>query len=139
MSLPQRNAPSLHCNETASVLNAIECAWWTHHGRFGEQSNLYVHLAAMLAENGFVIDMTDGLQMLEHCRKADLPIIDILHTLETRVRNAGYRGGSLTLADYVIGAQSVYVFYDSGRFPRFADVRKRAAAHMRQMQGVKPA
>jgi hypothetical protein len=136
MSLPHGVASPLHCNDADSVLDAIESAWWTHHGRLGEQANLYVHLAVKLSENGFVVDMADGLQLLEHCRKADLPIVDVLHSLEARVRKSGYGGGSLTLADFTVGAQSIYVFYDSGRFPSFAEVRTRATAHM---QSAKPA
>ncbi len=65
--------------------------------------------------------------MLEHCRKADLPIVDILYAVETRIRNAGYRGGPLSLADYAIGGKQVYVFYDSTRFASFIDVRARVA------------
>lgn len=81
----------------------------------------------MLNDRGFFVDRTDGLEIMEHCREADLPVADILNILAARVKPAGYRGGLLHLADCMIGMQPVYVFFDSARFPNFSDVRDLAA------------
>ncbi len=122
-----RAAPRLHCDESSSVLTAIE-EQWRHHGtRTSAVADFYAHLAGILSANGLIIDACDGLEILEHCRKHDLPIVDVLHDLEKRVRTAGYTGGSLTVADFQIAGQPVYVFYDSKRFENFAEVRTLAA------------
>ncbi len=121
----------LHCNAADSVLAAIESAWRLHHAKLGRGDDFYLHVAGRLLEVGMLIDTVDGLEILEHCRKHDLPIADVLHTLDARAREAGYRGGPLNLGDCAIAGQLVYVFYDSTRLANFADVR--ALATMRLM------
>ena len=133
----QRSEPVLHCNQSASVLGAIEASWRGRRANAHETPDLYVHLVETLKDSGFVVDRTDGLEILEHCRKAGLPIVDILHHLEARVRKAGYNGGPLSLADYTSGSQAIYVFYDSGRFPVFAEIRTRATVRMTDALGAK--
>ena len=44
-------------------------------------------------------DGGDGLELLEHCRRHNLQVVDVLHLFEDRVRAAGYKGGPLNLAD----------------------------------------
>lgn len=122
-----RPAPALHCDKSHSVLAAIEESRRKHVVRTDESPDLYVHLARVLGITGLVIDACDGLEVLEHCRKYKLPIVDVLHDIEKRVRASGYRGGALNVADYEIAGQSVYVFYDSQRFENFAQVRTLAA------------
>lgn len=117
----------LHCNAAESVLAAIEDAWRLYHAKSGETRDFYIHVAATLRETGLLIDTVDGLEILEHCRKRDLPIVDVLHTLNSRAREAGYNGGVLSLGDCVIGHQLVYVFFDSARFAEFDEVRACAA------------
>jgi hypothetical protein len=120
-------APRLHCDDADSVLSAIEETWRKHSARTGEIETLNAHLAELLNANGIIIDACDGLEVLEHCRRHNLPIIDVLHALEERARAAGYDGGPLNLADYQISGHQVYVFYDSKRFENFAEVKTRAA------------
>ena len=125
-------APIIHCDDTASVLHAIEAAWTRHHGA-GITLGLYQHLAQVLNAHGLVIDAMDGLEILEHCRERNLPIIDILYALEDRVRAAGYRGGRLSLADFKDGVM-VYVFFDSQRFKQFAEVKQHVAQRERDVR-----
>ena len=120
-------APRLHCDESHSVLAAIEDNWKKHSARTGEAADFYTYLARMISLTGLIIDACDGLDVLEHCRRHDLPIVDVLHTLDARVPQAGYDGGVLNVADYQIAGQPVYVFYDSKRFENFAEVRTLAA------------
>jgi hypothetical protein len=116
--------PQLHCDTTASVLAAIEAAWAEHHGASGGiVLSVYAHLAQVLGEEGFIVDTVDGLEILEHCRRRNLPIVDILYALEERVRAAGYRGERLGLADFKSGEQMVYVFYDASRFKTFEELK----------------
>ncbi len=116
--------PTLHCDKADSVLAAIEAAWTTHHEAGGGiVLGVYAHLAQVLNQEGFVVDTVDGLAILEHCRRRNLPIVDILYALEERVRAAGYRGERLALADFSSGGQSVYVFYDASRFKSFEELK----------------
>lgn len=121
----------LHCNRADSVLAAIEAAWRLHRAKDGGGSDdLYLYLATMLHDVGVVVDAVDGLNLLEHCRKHDLPIIDIMQTLDSRERDAGYDGGPLSLGDYTVSGQQVFVFYNSTRFSAFAEVHAIAAARV---------
>jgi hypothetical protein len=117
----------LHCDKADSVLAAVEKSWSEHRASSGAQMGFYTYLAQLLSDKGIIIDACDGLDLLEHCRRHQLQIVDILHTLDAHVRRAGYDGGPLSVADYQIGAQPVYVFYDSKRFRNFADVKIQAA------------
>ena len=112
----------LDCRDVGSVLNAVEQRWREFTpSRTGV--DVYEHLAIGLNEDGYVTDDEDGLAVLAHCRRAGLPIIDVQEELESRVRRAGYVGGPLNLADYARGSELIYVFFDSRRFDRFAEVR----------------
>jgi hypothetical protein len=122
-------ASVLVCNKVESVLTAIEEKWRQHHAaNSGRAANIYSQLARVLAETGVVVDTRDGLEVLEHCRHHRLPIVDLVCALEQRIRAAGYAGGPLSVADYEIGSQPVYVFYDSNRFATFAAVKATVAA-----------
>jgi hypothetical protein len=119
----------MRCDDTASVLEAIETKWTQHQaGKRGVVLGLYEFLNQLLTQEGCVVDTTDGLEILEHCRWRNLPIVDILHVLEDRVREAGYNGGRLGLADFTAGGRLVYVFYDAARFESFAAL-KQCVAH----------
>lgn len=104
-------APKLKCDDSHSVLSAVERHWRGHPARTRDEADIYAHLSAMLNERGFFVDRTDGLEIMEHCREADLPVAEILNILAARVERAGYRGGRLHLADCMIGMQPVYVFF----------------------------
>lgn len=119
--------PLMHCDQAESVFQAIEQQWKDHH-RDGVALSLYPYLAQVLNTKGLLVDTLDGLQILEHCRRRNLPIIDILYSLEDRVRSAGYRGGSLSVADYAVEHQPVFVFYDSRRFASFEALKAHVAA-----------
>lgn len=107
----------LHCDRAESVLEAIETSWNGHQARNqGFSLGLYTTLALLLNDEGVVVDTIDGLNLLEHCRRRNLPVVDVLHLLESRIRSAGYRGDRLTLADFAIGGKTVYAFYDASRF-----------------------
>ena len=122
-----RPAPQLRCADSHSVLSAIERHWRNHAARTSDAADVYAHLSALLTDRGFFVDRTDGLEIMEHCREANLPVAEILQTLGARIKRAGYCEGSLNLADCVLGEQPVYVFYDASRFPAFAEVRGLAA------------
>jgi hypothetical protein len=113
---------ALHCDKADSVLQAIEEAW-RRHAVDNQNQDVYAHLAAVLRQRGFVLDAADGLEILEHCRKHDLPITDILYALDERVRMYGYDGGPLNLVDFVHIEQPISAFYDAARFKTFAEVR----------------
>ncbi len=122
------HAPVIHCDQAPSVLNAIEAQWVAHHtGTYGIVLGIYAHFAQVLAEEGLIIDTVDGLEVLEHCRRRNLPIVDILYTLEDRIRDAGFGGERLGLADFTSGDRQVYVFYDPARFRTFAELKQRVA------------
>ena len=90
----------LDCASATSVFEAIERTWSEHqHARQAPTLSLYKHLATELMEIGFVTDGGDGLELLEHCRRHNLQVVDVLHLFEDRVRAAGYKGGPLNLAD----------------------------------------
>ncbi len=131
MVFPQaqvRPAP-IRCDDTSSVIAAIENSWTRHHaGKPGIVLGLYAYLTQILMQDGCVVDAADGLEVLEHCRRRGLPIIDILYLIEERVREAGYTGGRLGLADFTAAGQLVYVFYDAARFKNFQEL-KDAVAH----------
>lgn len=115
----QRRAP-IHCDDVTSVISAIEESWTTHHaGKPGVVLGIYDYLNNILTQEGCAVDTVDGLEVLEHCRRRNLPIIDILHVIEDRVRKAGYKGGRLGLADFTAAGRLVYVFYDAARFKDF--------------------
>ena len=112
----------LDCRDVDSVFKAVEKHW--REFRTGDaRSDVYEHLAVELNEDGYLADDRDGLSVLAHCRRSGLPIADIQEELENRVRRAGYVGGPLTVADYAGTPASIYIFYDSRRFDRFAEVR----------------
>lgn len=92
--------------------------------RAGEP-NVYQHLRDVLNEKGFLVDVQDGLKVLEHCRRHGLPVVDVLNELDARLRKVGYAGGTLSLADVSSGSQELYVFFDPHRFQEFAQVRER--------------
>lgn len=120
--------PVIHCDQAASVLNAIEARWVAHHtGTYGIVLGIYTYFARVLAEEGFIVDTVDGLEILEHCRRRNLPIVDILYTLEDRIREAGFKGDRLGLADFKSGDRQVYVFYDPARFHTFEDLKLKVA------------
>lgn len=123
--------PTLHCDQAASVLGAIEAAWAKHHDASGGiVLSIYAHLAQVLNQEGFVVDTVDGLAILEHCRRRNLPIVDILYALEERVRAAGYGGERLGLADFRSGGDPVYVFYDASRFKTFEELKLKVAVRV---------
>jgi len=112
----------LDCRDVESVFKAVEKHW--RELRTGDaRSDVYEHLAVELNEDGYLADDRNGLSVLSHCRRSGLSIADIQEELETRVRRAGYVGGPLNVADYAGVREPVYVFYDSRRFDRFAEVR----------------
>jgi hypothetical protein len=120
---------AIRCDDTTSVIEAIEESWKQHHaGRPGVVLGLYEFLNQLLSQEGCIVDATDGLEVLEHCRRRNLPIIDVLHVIEERVRKAGYEGGRLGLADFTAAGRLVYVFYDAARFKNFEEL-KRCVAH----------
>jgi len=120
--------PILHCDKFESVLAAIEAHWREHHPGTGEQGrDFYADLARLLNARGFVVDAADGLDVLEHCRRRGLPIVDVLYALEERVRRAGFHGERLGLADYKVNGLPVYVFYDVTRFKTFGDLKLQVA------------
>ena len=129
--------PALQCDKAGSVLDAIEANW---NERNAQVLGLYVTLARLLNEEGVVVDTVDGLDVLEHCRRRNLPIVDILYTIEERVRAAGYRGERLVLADFRTNGQPVYVFYDVARFKTFVEVKEKAALRitLEDTQGLRP-
>ena len=112
----------LDCRNVDSVLKAVERRW-REFKTGGVRADVYEHLAVGLNEDGYITDDEDGLTVLEHCRRAGLPIVEVQEELEIRVRRAGYVGGPLNLADYARGSTLIYVFFDSRRFDRFAEVR----------------
>jgi len=119
ISSAQASTP-LHCDQADSVLAAIEASWTEHNAKKpGFVLGLYATLAHVLNEEGVVVDTVDGLGILEHCRRRNLPIVNILFAIEKRVRNAGYRGERLGLADFYSGGGLVYAFYDASRFKTF--------------------
>ena len=112
----------LDCRDVESVFKAVEKRW--RELRTGDlRADIYEHLAIELNEDGYLADNEDGLSILAHCRRSGLPLAEIQEELETRVRRAGYVGGPLTVADYTGSSEPIYVFYDSRRFDRFAEVR----------------
>lgn len=120
--------PALQCDQAGSVLDAIEKNWSERNAQApGFVLGLYATLAQLLNEEGVVVDTLDGLDVLEHCRRRNLPIVDILYTIEERVRAAGYRGERLGLADFRTNGQPVYVFYDVARFKDFVELKQKAA------------
>lgn len=119
-------SPKIQCDQTESVLAAIEAGWAAHHaGKPGFAQGLYATLALVLNEEGLLIDTVDRLEILEHRRRRGLPITDILHALEERVRRAGYRGERLGLADFSAGGKPVYAFYDGSRFETFVELKQK--------------
>lgn len=115
----------IRCDDTSSVIDAIETSWTRHHaGKSGIVLGLYEFLNQLLTQEGCVVDATDGLEVLEHCRRRNLPIVDILYVIEDRVREAGYTGGRLGLADFTAAGRLVYVFYDAVRFKSFEELKK---------------
>lgn len=123
--------PALQCDDLGSVLDAIEANWNERNAQApGLVLGLYVTLARLLNEEGVVVDTVDGLDVLEHCRRRNLPIVDILYTIEERVRAAGYRGERLGLADFRTNGQPVYVFYDVARFKNFVELKEKAALRL---------
>ncbi|MGE4063579.1 MAG: hypothetical protein AB7E79_09440 [Rhodospirillaceae bacterium] len=121
----------LECDKAESVLAAIEMAWKQHH-RAGEGIviGFYTHLAQRLNEEGFIVDTLDGLEILEHCRRRNLAIVDVLYALEDRIRADGYRAKRLGLADFNSGTTPVYVFYDPGRFKTFTELKHDVAQRL---------
>ncbi len=118
--------PLLHCDKAESVLRAIEASWAEYHAkRAGVAQGLYAALAQVLNEEGVAIDTVDGLDMLEHCRRRNLPIVDILYLIEDRVRRAGYGGDRLGLADFQAEGKLVYAFYDTARFESFVALKQK--------------
>ncbi len=113
----------LDCHDVDSVLKAVEKHWQDEPKAGGSRIDVYRHLAIGLNEDGYVADDEEGLSVLAHCRRAGLPIVEVQEKLESRVRRAGYVGGPLNLADYARGSTLIYVFFDSRRFDRFAEVR----------------
>ncbi|MGE3475899.1 MAG: hypothetical protein AB7H70_08830 [Rhodospirillaceae bacterium] len=130
MVFPQAQARrAIRCDDTASVVEAVEAGWMQHQAsKPGVVLGLYEFLSHLLTHEGCVVDATDGLEILEHCRRRNLPIVDILHVIEARVHEAGYTGGRLGLADFTAAGRLVYVFYDAARFKSFEDL-KRSVAH----------
>lgn len=127
-STSEARKPALHCDKTESVLAAIEADWNDINARVpGLVLGLYPTLASILADEGVVVDTLDGLDVLEHCRRRSLPIVDILYAIEDHVRRAGYRGDRLGLADFRTNGQPVYVFYDAARFKDFVELKKKVA------------
>ena len=121
-------APVVRCDQAPSVLDAIEARWVAHHaGTRGIVLGLYAYFAHLLAEEGFIVDTIDGLEILEHCRRRNLPIVDILYALEDRIRDAGFSGQRLGLADFKSGERQVYVFYDPSRFRTFEELKQKVA------------
>ena len=109
--------PAVDASASVRVTNArrrLACS------RRGRASSL---LAVTNDPTPRLVDTVDGLEILVHCRRRNLPIVDILYALEDRVRAAGYRGERLGLADFKSGDQLVYVFYDASRFKTFADLK----------------
>lgn len=132
----QARRPVIHCDQTDSVLSAIEASWNEHNAKKpGLFLGLYAALAVTLNEKGVIIDTLDGLEILEHCRRRNLQIVDILHVLEERVRRAGYRGDSLTLADFNVDGKPVYAFYDGSRFKTFGELKQKTQM---RIAGTKP-
>lgn len=120
--------PALQCDHVGSVLDAIEKNWNERNAQApGFILGLYVTLAQLLNEEGVIVDTLDGLEVLEHCRRRNLPIVDILYTIEERVRARGYRGERLGLADFRTNGQQVYVFYDVARFKNFVELKQKVA------------
>jgi hypothetical protein len=113
----------LDCRDVDSVLEAVEKRWLEEPKAGGSRIDVYEHLAIGLNADGYIADNENGLTVLAHCRRAGLPIVDVQEELESRVRRAGYVGGPLNLADYARGSTLIYVFFDSRRFDRFAEVR----------------
>ncbi len=133
-----RRAP-IRCDDAASVIAAIEESWTQHHaGKPGVVLGLYDFLNQLLAQEGCVVDTTDGLDILEHCRRRNLPIVDILHAVEERVRAAGYGGGRLGLADFTAAGRPVYVFYDAARFKNFDELKRSVARRVTPAAGAGP-
>jgi hypothetical protein len=113
----------LDCHSADSVLNAIAKSWREHRNVGTQDEDVFRHMAIALTESGYVTDAEDGFEVLAHCRKSGLPIVDILEVFEERVRRAGYVGGTLNVADFSHASGIFYVFFDSRRFDRFAEVR----------------
>jgi hypothetical protein len=110
----------VHCDEADSVLAAIEARWTEHNAKKpGLVLGLYAALAHVLNDEGVIVDTVDGLGILEHCRRRNLPIVNILFAIEKRVRDAGYRGERLGLADFYAAGGLIYAFYDASRFKTF--------------------
>jgi len=130
---------TIHCDIAESVLGAIEAAWVERNGASGEISHgLYPHLAQVLNQEGFVVDTVDGLAILEHCRRRNLPIVDILYALEESTRAAGYRGARLGLADFRSGSQPVYVFYDASRVTSFEELKLKTGVRISEAPHREP-
>lgn len=133
--------PALQCDHVGSVLDAIEANWNERNAQApGFVLGLYVTLAQLVNEEGVVVDTLDGLEVLEHCRRRNLPIVDILYTLEERLRAAGYRGERLGLADFRANGQPVYVFYDVARFKNFVELKEKVALRitLEDTRGLRP-
>jgi hypothetical protein len=109
----------LHCDNAASVIKAIERGWRENQT---PKPQVFHHLATQLNTKGYVTDGDDDLKVLDHCRQFRLPVVDVVAALEEKVREAGYRGGFLSLADCSFGSKECYVFFDSRRFPTAKDI-----------------
>jgi len=133
--------PALQCDHAGSVLDAIEANWNERNAQSsGFVLGLYVTLAQLLDEEGAVVDTLDGLEVLEHCRRRNLPIVDILYAIEERVRARSYRGDRLGLADFRTNGQPVYVFYDVARFKNFVELKEKVALRitLEETQDLRP-
>lgn len=113
----------LDCRDADSVFIAIEKSWREQRRVSTHDKDVFRHVAVALNESGYVTEAEDGFEVLAHCRRSGLPIVDLLEGLEERVRRAGYVGGVLNLADFSHGQTTAYVFFDSRRFDSFSEVR----------------
>ncbi len=113
----------MDCSVLESVFRAIESEWSC--SQEGSQPDVYRHLVYVLNEKGFLVDIEDGLKVLEHCRRHGLPVVDVLNELDVRLRKVGYAGGRLSLADLTSESHALFVFFDPNRFSEFAQVRER--------------
>ena len=103
----------MNCEDATSVIAAIQHGWKNH---APPQEDPFHRWAVTLNTWGYITDADDDLQILEHCRRHKLQVTDVLEELDLKIRESGYHGGTLSVADCTVANRPCFVFFDSLRF-----------------------